>query len=381
MTIPIQAIGMFSGPGRDLMIWLAQKATTWVQTEGPLHLRRMGDLIVWNSSQGQQVVAAVESLGESQHRIETAIAGIESAQLGLSSTLSVVQTLSVATLGVTCLSGLYMGYRLKAINTRLDRLSKQIADLHMRVDAQQRAVLENSVQYFQDFEHRGRRDDLDRSLEKARESAATWGRMVDNETEDQKRPAVLNAWGRWYALSLLVELQCIATSDPSEEGKQRVGKRINDEQERLRKFVATSYQETVAKAPEMFLHPSLRDCGVTLELLTDLYQQLEHAGALNQVEIRDAGDLFEHLRESIYAGSSSLLRRIFSPIGKAKQHCLEKLRYLIANVEDANRVLSLGLLVQQKDVSYSGLCERLRTEVAAASQKTADGGVLAYRFA
>ncbi len=81
MTIPIQAIGMFSGPGRDLMIWLAQKATTWVHTEGPLQLRRMGDLIVWNSPQGQKVVAAVESLGESQHRIETAIAGIESAQL------------------------------------------------------------------------------------------------------------------------------------------------------------------------------------------------------------------------------------------------------------------------------------------------------------
>jgi hypothetical protein len=78
---------------------------------------RFGDVLVWDGPAGQKVIGGLEMPGESQTRIHSAIAGIDSAQIAAEGLLGVVQTLSIATLGVTALSGAMMAYRLHAMNT------------------------------------------------------------------------------------------------------------------------------------------------------------------------------------------------------------------------------------------------------------------------
>ena len=87
---------------------------------------RVGDTLVWSGPTGQKVLGGLETLAESQGRIESAVVGIESAQVAMQGTLGVVQSLSIATLGVTCLTGAFMALRLQALNRRIEGFTNVI---------------------------------------------------------------------------------------------------------------------------------------------------------------------------------------------------------------------------------------------------------------
>ena len=159
MTVPFELLGLIpAGPIRHALKILGpvliEVMKKWPQPEGPVSnpLGRIGDLLVWNSDRGKQVVAAIETLGESQRRIESAVSGIESTQLAMASTLGTVQALSMATFGITSLSAGFMVWRLHALNKRLDRLSRQVADIEARLDARDRALLDGSLSFLHEYE-------------------------------------------------------------------------------------------------------------------------------------------------------------------------------------------------------------------------------------
>ncbi len=81
---------------------------------------RVGDTLIWSGPTGQKVLGGLEMLAESQGRIESAVVGIESAQVAMQGTLGVVQSLSIATLGITSLTGAFMALRLQALNKRIE---------------------------------------------------------------------------------------------------------------------------------------------------------------------------------------------------------------------------------------------------------------------
>jgi len=158
--------------------------------------------------------------------------------------------------------------------------------------------------------------------------------------------------------------------------------RVEKEKPRLQLLVDTTYRQTLANAPELFLDASLASSGVTLELMTDLYQQLEHAGVLKDVEIRDACDLFEHLRARIFERKTTLWR----PFRRAKTDCLKRLRYLISCVEDCNRIRSMGMLIEDAEIlglSLADISEQVQQWKRDLTSESGDqkSGVLAYRFA
>jgi len=383
MAAPLALVGLIDS-SIPAIAWIVERIATEtikVVTRPEVVTRtlsRLGDLVVWKSETGIQVVAAIENLGESQQRIETAISGIESAQLAMSSTLGTVQALSMATFGVTSFSAGFMVWRLHALNKRLDRLSRQVADIEARLDARDRALLDGSLNFLHEYERKNRTSDLDHALSKARDSAGTYGRLVGDESEGQKRLPVLNYHGRCYLLSLMTELRCMVLRGDAAEAVDRVEK----EKPRLQLLVDTTYRQTLANAPELFLDASLASSGVTLELMTDLYQQLEHAGVLKDVEIRDACDLFEHLRARIFERKTTLWR----PFRRAKTDCLKRLRYLISCVEDCNRIRSMGMLIEDAEIlglSLADISEQVQQWKRDLTSESGDqkSGVLAYRFA
>lgn len=304
---------------------------------------RIADAVVWKGTNGQRVIAALESAGETQQRINAAVTGIESTQLAMSGVLNSIQQLSMATFGLTSLSAGLMLWRLSALNKRCEQLGRQIRDLEAHHEAQEKSELLMGLQFFREYEEKQEPSSLEKAVDHAVKAAFTYEQLVGNELNGAKRIPVLNYRGRCYLLALTTELQCNVL-------RGNVGKvfdeRTDSQRPLLREMVQTTFQETVGRAPEVYLSPELADSGVTLALMTELYQQLQQAGALKDVDIRDASSLFEHLRAPIFQ-TRTRLRRYWAPLGKAKQRFVQNLKYLIACVEDTNRIESLRLMVSE----------------------------------
>lgn len=317
-------------------------------------LIRLGDLIVWEGETGRHVVAGLASLGDSQQRIESAVGAIEATQLSMAGTLGVVNAVTMTTLGVTSLSAGYMMWRLNALDKRLGLLATQVADIKAHLDAKDKGMLDSSLDFLHSYEKYQKAKDLHSALELASVSVHTLGTRVEDECSGPKRLSVLNYRGRRYLLALLTELQChILEGYPD-----KVSMRVQAEQSRLKLLVEANFQQSLGVDPEQYLHPALKESGVTLDLLTDLYRQLQNARVVEDVKIRGAADLFEHLRQKIYR-QSWLQLPTFSDW---KRPLLDRIRYLVAAVEDVNRVESLRLLVDHSAKTGSSV-DDIRTRI------------------
>ncbi len=368
-----------------ILYWLIKKGRGVIEpiVTDPKRLSRIGDVIVWQGESGQKVVAGLASVAESQHRVEAAITKIESAQLGLSGSMQVVQGLSMATFGVTSLAAGFLLWRLASLDKRLNYLSRRIDDIEKRLEARDNALLAGSLDFLQQYENTGRRDKLDEALKRACDSAHTYAELVKHEAEARRRLPVLNYRGRRYMVSVLTVIQCMIL----EEDLKGASTRVEAEKPLLKQLVKATFQETVAKAPEIYLDPALARDGVTLELMAGVYEQLHHAGVVADQNLRTAAGLFEHLREPIYRFRKSMFSRVWSPVGKARTSCLTNLRYLIACVEDANRIESLRLLIsesQNRGFSLRDLTDRIKKWLSDAPNSQAESSqlppVLVYAF-
>lgn len=348
------------------------------------NLSRVGDLIVWNGEGGSRVLAGLDGLVEQGSRIEQAVAGIESAQLAMNGVLGTIQTVSLATLGLTAFSGVYMAARFAALNKRLERLSKRIDDMEGQIDAIHKAYLKHALQFLRDYETGCPRSDnlLERAHEQARFAANIYGELAQNEAEGQARLPVLNYRSRCYCLALLTEVECQTLRELDKSASDR----IEEEQVRLQRIAQVVFEKTVAKSPEAYLDPSLRDSGVTLELLTEVYHQAHHAGAIKKSAIKDASEMFESIREQVYKRRSGIWW-VWRAKGRAKQRYLANLRYLLACLEDTNRIQSLRLLLEATREHKSSPLREIVTKLKAwREQRSKEGSnigneqVLAYSF-
>jgi len=342
--------------------------------EGSSTVSRLTDVVVWNSEGGQKVLAGLDSLGDQADRVSSVVTNIETAQMAAAGTLGAIQAVSIATLGVTSLSGALMLLRFNALSDRLNRLSRKIDDVEGQIAAGQKAHLLNSIQFLENFETKHQDRDLGKAYEEAKLAANTYGLLTQNEATGQRRLPVMNYRGRCYMVALMTELRCMILQDDMEQ----VIKRVENEKPKLEQAAKAVFDETVGKAPEMFLDPSLTSDGVTLGLMTEVYQQAHHAGAVSEPEIGNASEMFEHVRSGIFRSRKGL-SRIWRPAGRAKKRCLEKLRYLMSCVEDTNRIKALGLMCgecRNRNILLRELDERVKSW----KSERPDGGVLAYGF-
>lgn len=347
MAVPASLLGLLPATS-SVVPWVIEQATPVIDEWKTTYsgdamamasdkLVRIGDLIVWEGETGRHVVAGLANLGESQQRIESAVGAIEATQLSMAGTLGVVQSVGMATLGLTSITAGLMVWRLGALDKRLKSLATQITDIEANLHAKDQGLLSSSLTFLEKHEQKHKNEHLEVALQHANLSAHTFGHLVDDECDGKRRLPVLNYRGRRYLLSLLTELQCCILQNDSD---QVIG-RVKAEQPRLQQLVETNFRQTLTIDPEQYLHPALSDAGVTLDLLTDLYRQLQNANAVQDVDIRDASDLFEHLRQRIYRKSWLKMPQVRD----WRKPLLERIRYLIAAVEDVNRIESLRLLV------------------------------------
>lgn len=378
-------------PGKSLLAWfMAESVTgklgpavsgllqnTQAAAEGALH--RVGDALIWKGTQGQTVLAHLESLANSETRIEQAVNGLGVAQTAIGSTLGAVHTLSMLTLGVTSLTGAFMLWRLNALKQRYDALAQSIQDLEGHLTAIERAHIQSAVTYLDQYENQNRTKDshLEKALGESRQAANIYKNLVSDEAHGPQRLEVLNYRGRMYLLGLLTELRCCILA----EDLKTAHRRIEGEEGTLSLVAKTTFAKTIGPTPEEYLRPDFIADGITLDVLAEVYSQAHTAGAVGDEQVRNAAELFERLRGPL-AGRRHLPSLPRMRWQSWKEGMLRKFRYAVCCIEETNRVRSLKLLLEEaKSRSLCTLADELATWKAEASAAAQSNEVLAYRLA
>lgn len=312
---------------------------------------RMGDTLLWTTPNGQKVIGGLETLAESQGRIESAVVGIETAQIAMQGSLGIVQSVSIATLGITSLSGAFMAYRLQALNKRIADVRKSIVDVEGKIDAQHKAHIKSSLQYLSEYDnYPDDTDKLKRALDEARRASNIYGEIAMVEATSQvPRLPILNCRGRLHIVSLLTELRCLMQLDDS----KRAIERIEEEEQALKAVAQACFDLTLKGSPERYLRSSFQSQGVSLGLLSSVYRQAKLLSIIDDPEIMDASDLFEYLRGRSWQGLFGIMKE-----GIVDDE-IKKLRFLLSCLEETSKVQGLKLMIGEVHNQKGSLLEMI----------------------
>lgn len=378
MTLPI-LLGRLAAPlWPSLIQFSADHAVPAIQgalTDPNGFATRIGDVVVWNGEKGQTVLAGLQQVRESQIRIESAVNAIETAQIGLESAIGGLQTVAMATLGVTSLSGAFMIWRLQSLNKRFDGLVTRINDLEDNLDAQNKAHLKTAVQKLREFDDTNDTDSVGKARDEAQHAANVYGQLAYKETQRKKpRLEVLNYRGRCYLLSLLTELRSRLLLGSVSETTTR----FTEERPLIEMIAKSTFANAIQDTPEAFLSHAMREQGITLELMTDLYRHASRYDAIDGVTVRQPSDMFELCRTRGIVGKS----KRWWPFAGSPATFANRIKYALACFEDIGRVEALHLLAEQFDNAKITITELQKTCADWANQNN-DGefkGVLVYAF-
>ncbi|MFO0877563.1 MAG: hypothetical protein U0840_09325 [Gemmataceae bacterium] len=320
-------------------------------------LGRVGDLVVWNSPQGSRVVAALEGLSESGTRIEQVVGHIETAQIGLASSLGTLTSLSMATLGVTSLAAGFMLCRMNALHQRLTVIGEKITDIQNQLDAEHQAHIETGINFLDKFEQTQSDKDLHTAQEKSTFATNLYRTLLKWEVDGPRRLIALNQSGRYYLLALMTQVRCLTLSNQLKIASDL----LKQEKPALTAMAKAMFEKVIGKSPEVYLDPALQADGVTLDGMAELYQQAQRLGAISETQVQNASQLFEYLRSRIYGAGRSWFR----PFGRARQYTLSQLKYLMACLEEVTRVEAMRLRIDEALAGRLSL-EELEKAVAAA---------------
>lgn len=378
MTLPV-LLGRLAAPLVPSMIQFSQQhavpAIQTALTDPTGFISRVGDVVVWNGEHGQTVLAGLQQVSESQIRVESAITAIETTQLGFEATIGGLQTVAMATLGLTSLSGALMLWRLHALNKRFDGLSSRINDLEDNLDAQNKAHLKTAVQKLREYDDTDDVGAVEMARDEAQHAANVYGQLAYKETTQKKpRIEVLNYRGRCYLLSLLTELRSRLLLNSVSQTTQR----FTEERPLIEMLARSTFRTAIGDSPQDFLSHAMKDQGITLELMTDLYRNANRYDPDGTPIIRNADDMFELCRPDGIVGRS---RRLW-PFGTGPSAFANRLKYALACFEDIGRVEALHLVAEQVGRAKTTLVD-LQNQCSEWATQNDTGefrGVLAYAF-
>ena len=145
----------------------------------------------------------------------------------------------------------------------------------------------------------------------------------------------------------------------------------------LKDMVRVTFEEVIGETPEVYLDPGFQEHGLTLELLADVYLRAARMGAVPESQVGEAGELFERLRSKVYGAKGWFRTR-----SKARAALLVKFKYLLACLEDVERIESLRLRIAadlEGRGSFADL-ERIAAEAGRAEPES-PGAVYGVAFA
>jgi hypothetical protein len=270
----------------------------------------------------------------------------QAAELSLS--LSHLQSISIVSLGLTAFVPVLLGCQFFALSRRLTTLQKQVAHLHRKFDAAMTARLRAGLDLLRqgqdmlEAKDRAASNRLHAALPLCIESMKFFGELLGNELNDPKagRDGV-----HLLSRHLCVALMAVASAQISLEHDQHAFGQSRNELDLLCR-ASTWLFEPIARDPGTYLLPSMREHGVTIEFMAELFQQASAAGVPNLPSEASVSAWFEHYRQAIVQVRSPWTWR------KPQHERLKAtLQQALAAVEETNRAVSLSAMLDNAQAS------------------------------
>ena len=339
-----QALGPIGGP---IAMWVGETAQETLVPEITAFLKdpsavvsRIGDVMVWNGASGQSVMMGLQALNESQARIGLAVESIEKAQIVTNAALGSLQSLSMAALGISTLTGGMMLWRLNALNNRVSKLAETMIDVLNAVTAANHAHLNFAIQKLKEFDEKEDEALASRARDEAQFASSIYARLAVGESQKKKLElAAMNCASRYYLLSLLSEFQARLLLGDAEGTVSR----YNNEKKTIEVIAKATFEAGIAETPQVFLSEDMRRHNITLDLMTEVYQHAHRLSAITEPRIYSASEMFEYVRDRGIEGKTMMRW----PFGVAPDVYANRMKYTMACFEDIGRVEALSIHAQQ----------------------------------
>jgi len=229
-----------------------------------------------------------------------------------------------------------MIWRMNALRARMGTIGAQIADIQTHLNANQQAHLKRGLDFLEHHKRTGSDKDLHTALAERNFATHLYRHFVQVESGGRKRLLTLNLCGRYYMLSLTAQARCLLAGG----GAVQAEKLLRGEQATLTTLARVTFEEVIGVTPEVYLDPGFQEHGVTLELLADVYLRAARMGGVPESNVGDAWELFERLRSKVYGAKGWFRAR-----SKTRAALLARFKYLLACLEDVERIESLRLRI------------------------------------
>jgi len=322
----------------------------------PDAVRRIGSTLVFGEPGGsERVLGFVEQAGQKLESLDGAVNGIQGGvsllqggQIALVTMLGSLQLLSIATFGIVAVIPVILLRQFSALHAKIDQLREIVNKLDFRGQARDLAELQAGLTA------------LELALgEDARNPQIAEGRMVEANTrcnqfvayfdlllgaELARNPVNRNDL-RLLLRYLIVSLNGLAMSHIAIGENDNAINALNRAMPRLRQVASVIFKGAVGNDPARLLLPPVKDGGLPLVRLVELYRMGQDAGAIDAAQLQDASSWFDEHRDRIHAS-----RPPWVLWGQWKNHTPGYQRdYLeaLGTIEEVNSVRGLEKLLKE----------------------------------
>jgi len=340
--------------------------------QGTLMLDRIGDVIKVSFG-NEKLLVGMEQLSENSRRVEQVIKGVQASQIQIAQGMGALQTMSLVGMGMTGVTSAMLLMRLNLVEKYCRETLRLVKRLVVDAEVDKLARLKNGLSLLIRFEEGGRKEFglAQDATSTCNTSANTFSQLLRSALADPKLgfPAI-NHYRRCLLLALLGEVRGLLIEEKAKYALDR----LKDEKPVFEETSKRMFDDVLGKGPERFLEPWFSRQQVTLDVLTDVWQQARLAGAVDPASTAESpSEVFERLRGKIFRYS---WRPIFSMRGKPAERELEKLKYLMACLEETNRVEAVRLRIESALQQKQSLLElesdlsRIQRNVRSADSET-----------
>jgi len=334
-------------------------------TDPTASLDRIGSALVSQQNGQTEVIGLLHQHTTQLDGIAVAVNGIGLGQEVLGHSLSTLTSLSMIGLGFSALTLASVAFQFTSLTRRMKTIDVRVQAIQDMLIQEHRARLAHGLDDLRKAEQVAVSDpesarqytyDARMNLAGSRSSYAeqlsgTLSRTTPTE------PGYLWMLARHLTTATLGEATChLRMRQPDlAVGVLEAGARM------LRTHASAVFNRIVAYNPTRFLMPALREHGLTLEVLAELYRQAAQAGVLGEGHGLSAPDLFESLRDRLATATDPLFWKT-STVQRLRAEFAE----VSAAVEEVNRVKGLALAIgtyQTADRSYADLAAEILKQI------------------
>jgi hypothetical protein len=319
-------------------------------------IHRAGSTLMRRGKDGRG--SPVAFLGQSAHQladVAKAVSGtVEAGEQVLSAvSLESLQTVSMVTLGLSAITPVLLAAQFGYLRKRFNELQKEIRQLEQLLETRYISELESGLELLESGVRQHNMARIEGALQKCNDAAVFFANRVQSAIGGPQDRRSILLLSRHLAVAVCGTTRCYVAMEEDKEARKALGARVTA----LSAAARSVFQQTVAKNPVRFLVPELAN-EVSFASIVALFEQAEQAGALDTADPLQralasrptAAEFFQTMRGRLFKSPFGFFRPNLSTV-------LLELRDATAIVEEANRVLSLGEVLDEAEVAGTKAAE------------------------